>query len=113
MAAFPGWATAALTLGLLAVGAPAQAENPAVYYSWRSLTVEPSDCVVQARQALENQRLLDIQTVDNTVSGHTETATAVIVCLEQGLENATIMVIVSSLDDGAAIDLREALKERL
>ncbi|MDA0267084.1 MAG: hypothetical protein O2890_02610 [Cyanobacteria bacterium] len=110
MAASPVWATAALTLGLLASGAPVQAETPAVYYSWRSLAVEPTDCVVQARAALENQRLFNIQIVDNSVSGRTETATAVIVCLEQGLENSTLMVVVSSLDDDAAIALREALK---
>lgn len=92
---------------------PARAETPAVYYSWRSLTVEPSDCMAQARSALSDQRLFDIQTIDNSVSGRTETATAVIVCLEQGLENSTLMVVVSSLDDEAAIALRDALKDSL
>jgi hypothetical protein len=104
---------AALTLGLVAAAAPAQAESPAVYYSWRRLAVEPADCLIQARTALDNQRLFNIQTVDNSVSGQTETATAVMVCLEQGLEQSTLMVVVSSLDDDAAIALREALKESL
>jgi hypothetical protein len=92
---------------------PVQAETPAMYYSWRSLTIEPADCVVQARSALLDQRLFNIQTVDNSVSGQTETARAVIVCLEQGLENSTIMVVVSSLDEEAAIALRDALKDAL
>lgn len=113
MAASPVWATAALTFGVLAAAAPVQAETPAVYYSWRSLMIEPTDCVVQARSALIDQQLFNIQTVDNSISGQTEVATAVMVCLEQGLENSTIMVVVSSLDDAAAIALRDALKDAL
>lgn len=110
-----GKAIAALSLALggLAMGSvPAIADPPAVYYAWRSLTITPTACVTEARRALEQQALQSIQVSGNSVSGRSAATTAVLMCLEQDFDTMTVMVVVSSQDDAAAVALREALKDQ-
>jgi hypothetical protein len=112
MAFLHRWMAAATTLGVLSLGLPARAEAPSVYYAWRTLEGTPAVCTEQARRALESQSLEQIQTAGTSASGQSANATAVVVCLEQDLDTTTVMVVVSSLDEEAALALREALKDR-
>ncbi|MBD0268856.1 MAG: hypothetical protein ICV77_11260 [Cyanobacteria bacterium Co-bin8] len=102
-------ASAALGLGILSVATAAQAEAPGVYYSWRALDVNVSQCLSRASQALAGQDLEDVQTDLNSVGGRTEETTAIFVCLEDQ-QSTTVMVIVSGANEEAAVSLREALK---
>ena len=96
-------------LGSLAVAAAAQAEPPGVYYAWRAMDTNVSQCLNQAEQALESQDLTTVQTDDISIAGRSEDSTAVFVCLEN-TDATTVMVIVASTDDDQALALREALK---
>ena len=88
---------------------PAQADAPGVYYAWRSIDIGINRCLTQATTALNGAALEMVVVEGNSVSGRTENATAVFVCLEEG-EASTVMVIVSSTDDEVAFNLREMLK---
>lgn len=112
MAFLHRWMAAATTLGILALGLPARADAPSVYYAWRILDGTPADCTEQARLALEGESLQQVQTAGTSASGQSADATAVVVCLEQDLDTTTVMVVVSSLNEEAALALREALKDR-
>jgi hypothetical protein len=103
-------ATVTLPLGLLILGRPAMAEGPAIYYAWRSASVNQTECLGQAKQALTSQQLTTSQTDDSSVAGQGEDATAVFVCL-QGADAAMVMVIVASPSQDRAMALREALKQ--
>lgn len=103
------WSAAAIGFGLIAWVSPARAEAPGVYYAWRSLNINLSQCMDRATTALNNQHLQGVQAEGNSVAGQAENATAVFVCLE-GSELTTIMLVVSSTDDETAFNLRETLK---
>ncbi len=110
-----GWQrrTGALAWGLwmgMGWGTVAQASGPGMFYAWRTLEMSSSGCVVLARRALERQNLTNIQTAGNSLSGQSSNATAALLCLEQDLNRSTLVVVVTSLDEPAAIALREALK---
>jgi hypothetical protein len=102
---------AAATLGAIALASPARAETPSVYYAWRSLEGDATACIDRARRALQQQNLLNVQQAGNSLSGQLEATTAVIMCLDQTVETTTVMVVTSSLDGAAALNLREALKD--
>ncbi|MGF1567958.1 MAG: hypothetical protein ACFCVD_07785 [Nodosilinea sp.] len=97
------------SLGLLATATAAQAEPPAVYYSWRATDITATACITQAGQALASQNLTPIQADATSVAGRSEVATAVFVCLENS-DATTVMVIVAGADDDQTLALREALK---
>lgn len=102
-----------MAAGVLGLGvftaAAAQAEAPGVYYSWRALDTTVSQCLDRANQALTDQSLQDIQTEGNSVAGRNDESTAIFVCLEDS-QATTVMVIVASENDDAAVNLRETLK---
>ena len=102
-----------VSLGAIALATPVQAQAPGIYYSWRSLTTDLTQCLVRSEAALAETELAGIVVDGNSVSGRTETATALFICLEnvEAVEEVTVMLIVSSDDEDAAIVLREALKE--
>lgn len=111
MAHIQRWISAVMGAGLLTTtAAVARAEAPGVYYSWRSLDTNVSQCLTQAQAALQTQSLDNIEVVSNSIAGRSDVATAVFVCLENPDTSTTVMVIVSSVDDQVAVDLREALK---
>ncbi|MDA0673513.1 MAG: hypothetical protein O3C67_07385 [Cyanobacteria bacterium] len=112
MAVWHRWLAAATTLGTLSLGWPAWAEAPSVYYAWRTLAGNPEACVEQARLALAGEQLQQIQAAGTSVTGRSLEATAVVMCVEQDVDTTTVMVVVSSLNEEAALTLREALKER-
>jgi hypothetical protein len=103
------WMAAIAGLGCLVEVAPAQAEAPGVYYAWRSVNISVNRCLTQATAALNGQSLQAVASEGNSVSGRTEDATALFVCLDEG-EATTVMVVVSSTNDETAFNLREALK---
>lgn len=103
---------------LIAVGAsmvmtalPARAQSPGLYYAWRSLDGDVATCINRSSAALTAGELNDIQIEGNSVAGTTDNATAVLVCLDNIDETTTVMIMVSSNDDAAALDLRETIKE--
>jgi hypothetical protein len=96
-------------LGATAATAVAQATPPGVYYSWRVLDTSVEQCLDRAANALVNQQLENIQADDSSVAGRSDVATAVFICMDQSAVT-TVMVIVSSEDEAAAVRLRESLK---
>ncbi|MEM8545322.1 MAG: hypothetical protein AAGF66_15190 [Cyanobacteria bacterium P01_H01_bin.119] len=98
-----------LGLGLVALAAPAQAEAPGLFYSWRSLDTSVTQCVTQAETAMVTVALDNINVEPTSVAGRTEDSTALFVCLDNGADT-TVMVIVSGDDEEEAIEIREALK---
>jgi len=105
-----GLLTALMGAGMVAVGTPAQAEAPGLYYAWRTISEGADTCLNRSRVALNIQQLTNIQLEGNSIAGTTENATAVFVCLE-GRDATTVMIMVSSTDDTVAFELREALKQ--
>lgn len=97
-------------IAALILTSPAQAEAPGVYYAWRDVEGDQAECIARSEQAMISQALLDISMQDNTVAGRTNDSTAVFICLNQGA-TTTIMVIVASDNEDAALTLREALKQ--
>ncbi|NJL88270.1 MAG: hypothetical protein HC886_23640 [Leptolyngbyaceae cyanobacterium SM1_1_3] len=97
-------------LGAIAIALPAQAEAPGIYYSWRSLEIDMDQCLVRSQAALAGSALTDIVVDGNNVSGRSETATALFICLENAVDT-TIMLTIASNDDESALLLREALKQ--
>ncbi|WP_204139456.1 hypothetical protein [Halomicronema sp. CCY15110] len=95
--------------GLLGAIAPAWAQSPGLYYAWRSVESDLTTCLDRSTAALTNGGLTDIQVEGNSVAGTTENSTAVFVCLENS-EPTMVMIMVSSMDDDAAFELRETLK---
>ncbi|MBD0336970.1 MAG: hypothetical protein ICV62_15885 [Cyanobacteria bacterium Co-bin13] len=102
-------ASAALGLGILSAATAAQADAPGVFYSWRALDANVTQCLDRAGQALASQNLEGIQADLNSVGGSTDETTAIFVCLEDE-QSTTVMVIVSGANEEAAVSLREALK---
>ncbi len=103
------WLGFTLGASLAFVGLPAQADVPGLYYSWRSLDGDVPQCLDRATAALRTQALTNIQVEGNSVAGTAENARAVFVCLENA-DATTVMIMVTSLDDDTAFQLREALK---
>lgn len=103
------WSTATVTIGLLAGAMPAIAQAPGVYYAWRAIETDLIGCIDRATAAFSNQELQNIQVEANSVSGSTEDATALLICMVDGT-NTNAMVVVSSVDDDIAFELRESLK---
>ena len=103
------WSVTLVSIGLLLGSRPAQAEAPGIYYSWRSIDADVAGCIDRAIAALNTQEVGNIQVEVNSISGSTENATAVFVCLRDA-NSTTVMIMVSSLDDDVAIELRESLK---
>ncbi|MFE4106390.1 hypothetical protein [Almyronema epifaneia] len=103
---------ASTMMGLSAIALPVQAESPGVYYSWRSLETDITQCLVRSEAALAESGLVGIAVDGNSVSGRAEAATAVFICLEnvEALETITVMLVVASNEDESALTLREALK---
>lgn len=89
--------------------AAACAEAPGIYYSWRELDTGLSQCLGRAESAINTQGLENVQIDENTVAGRSEEATALFICVPSG-EGTLVMVVVSSVNDEAAVALREALK---
>ena len=104
------WSTAVVGVSLLTWGTLVKAEAPGIYYSWRSIDADITGCIDRATTALNTQELENIQVEVNSISGSTENATAVFVCLEN-TGSTTVMIMVSSTDDDTAFELREALKD--
>lgn len=107
-----GWLRAAVVgVGMMAIASPARADAPGIYYAWRSLNLGVISCINRANSAFTTEGLSNIQSEGNSVSGQTETVAAVAVCLAGDAPNtSTVMLIVSSDDDVASFNLREALK---
>lgn len=103
------WSTLALGTSLALGGLPAKAEAPGLYYSWRSINGDVVQCIDRSTAALTEQQLENIQVEGNSVAGMTETARAAFVCLDNN-DTTTVMIMVSSVDDTVAFELREALK---
>lgn len=105
------WQVAVVGVGisLLAGGLPARAEAPGLYYSWRTLEEDLTSCIDRSAAALTQEALTNIQIEGNSISGNTETASAAFVCMTEA-SFTTVMIMVSSVDDETAVDLREALK---
>ncbi len=106
-----GYAIASL-LALLGIAAPVQAEAPRLYYAWRSIHQDLTTCLDRSTAALASQQLSNIQVEGNSVSGTTEAATAIFVCLTEAPTDTTVMIMVASQDDAVALQLRETLKHR-
>lgn len=107
------WSTALVSISLLMGVSPAQAQAPGIYYSWREIQADLAGCINRATAALNTQGIGNIQVEVNSISGSTENATAVFVCLEDtstATVSTTVMIMVSSPDDDTAIELRESLK---
>lgn len=104
------WPVIAVGASLALSALPARAQAPGLYYAWRSLEGDVATCIDRSTTALNTQELSDIQVEGNSVAGTTENAAAVFVCLDS-TDAVTVMIMVSSTDDEAAFQLREALKE--
>jgi hypothetical protein len=104
----------ATSLGMVAMASVAnsavKAEPPGIYYSWRAMNTNVTECIGQASQALESQNLNPIQTDAISIAGRSADTTAVFVCMESS-DSTMVMVIVASSDDDQALALREALKQ--
>ncbi len=98
-------------LGLVATISATQAAPPGMHYAWQVLGIDTTQCLSQARQALESQGLEPVQNDAISVAGRSETATAMFVCIENPPATTTVMVVVASDDDAQALALREALKQ--
>lgn len=110
MAGLRAWTVAAAVGASVTVGGlPAQAEAPGLYYSWRSIDGDLTNCLDRAAKALSDQSLSNIQIEGTSVSGTTENASAAFVCMVD-TSATTVMIMVSSTDDDVAVLLREALK---
>ncbi|MEO1094694.1 MAG: hypothetical protein AAFX01_07315 [Cyanobacteria bacterium J06638_28] len=103
------WSTLVLGTSLALVGLPARAEAPGIYYSWRSINGDVVQCIDRSTAVLNEQQLENIQVEGSSVAGMTATARAVFVCLDSN-DTTTVMIMVSSVDDTVAFELREALK---
>lgn len=103
------WSATVVGIGLLMGGTSAKAQSPGLYYSWRSIDNDITGCIDRAATAMNSQELGNIQIESNSISGTTEDTTAVFVCLE-GPGSTTVMIMVSSINDENAFELREALK---
>ncbi|MBE7382178.1 MAG: hypothetical protein F6J95_012280 [Leptolyngbya sp. SIO1E4] len=103
------WSAAVVSASLFVGVSPAEAQAPGLYYSWRSINTDTVGCIDRATTALNTQELENIQVEGNSISGTTENATAVFVCLEDA-DTTTVMIMVSSVDDENAFALRESLK---
>lgn len=104
-----------LAIGLPATAQPvppAASQPPGVYYSWRDLTTSSDQCLARSQQALDAINIGETQQVDNSIAGRTADSTIIFVCLpnQASLEMTTVMVIIASQDDQAALDLRSALQ---
>ncbi|NER81662.1 MAG: hypothetical protein F6K42_19280 [Leptolyngbya sp. SIO1D8] len=103
------WSVVVVSASVWVGVSPAQAQAPGLYYSWRSIDTDTVGCIDRATAALNSQALENIQIEGNSISGTTENATAVFVCLAEA-DATTVMIMVSSVDDDSAFELRESLK---
>ena len=110
MALTTSWFTVLLSgLGLGLAGA-AQANPPGMHYAWQTVTIDTAQCLDMARQALLSEGLEPVQNDATSVAGRSPTVTALFVCAEDPVKTTTVMLVVASTDDTAALALREALK---
>lgn len=105
-------ATATVGFGTLAEAQVETSSQPGVYYSWRALQTTVEQCLQRSQQALSSENVGEIQQIDNSVAGRTDSSTVVFVCLPQQTQSqtTTVMMIVAGQDDQAAIELRAALQ---
>jgi hypothetical protein len=96
-------------LGLAATGPAALAEPPGVYYAWQVAPINTAQCLTLARQALASEGLEPMQNDATSIAGRSEAVTAMFVCAENPADVTTVMLVVASVDDAAALALRAAL----
>ncbi|TVQ08877.1 MAG: hypothetical protein EA368_10675 [Leptolyngbya sp. DLM2.Bin27] len=97
-------------LGLAMTGPAALADPPGVYYAWQVAPINTAHCLTLARQALAAEGLEPLQTDATSMAGRSEAVTAMFVCVENPTDVTTVMLVVASPDDEAALALRAALQ---
>jgi len=111
MALMTYWLTVLVSgLGLAATAPGVQASSPGMYYAWQVLAIDTAQCLDLAQQALLSQGLDPVQNDATSVAGRSEAVTAMFVCIENPAAVTTVMVVVASDNDEAALALQEALK---
>lgn len=101
--------TPLISLGLLASALPVRAEAPGLYYSWRAIEADLTDCIDRSTAALTAEEMTNIQVEGTSISGNLEDTSAAVICMTD-TSATTVMIIVSSTNDDRAVELREALK---